>query len=353
MTMRGWRLHGVSDARFDELPEPVVGPGMVKIRLACTGICGSDVALYETAPIPADWPHPLVGECGPHVLGHEFSGYVTELGAEVHGLAVGALVAVQPNLEDGTCPACLRGETNLCEQGGFLGINGGGGGFAEYVVAPAGKVFALPAGFTPEAGALVEPLSVALHAVRKSGVGEGQTALVVGAGPIGLALLLCLKAQGVQHVIVSEVSPGRRRLAAELGADVIDPNVVDPAGYAHQATSGHGVDASFDAAGVGQSTFTAAFGALRKGGTTVVVAMYHVGVELNPGLFMLTENICTGSFAYTRDDFASVIEAIADGRIDPTVLVTSRIRLDELLDRGIHLLQGEGRDTEVKILVTQ
>ncbi|MFC7449636.1 2,3-butanediol dehydrogenase [Rhodococcus daqingensis] len=350
--MLGLRLHGATDARLDDLPEPEVRPGTVKIRIACAGICGSDLSLYETAPIPVDWPHPLVGETGPHVLGHEFSGYVTEVGDGVDDVPVGALVAVQPSLADGTCPACRRGQTNLCEQSGFLGVNGGGGGFAEYVVVSEHSVFVLPAGFTPELGALIEPLSVALHAVRRSGISAGETALVVGGGPIGLGLLLCLRTHGVARVIVSEVSPSRRELAAALGADAIDPRDVDPVAYAREVTAGQGADASFDAAGVGTATFGPCLEGLRKGGTTVAVAMYHEAVDIDPGTLMLTEKTCTGSFAYTRDDFQSVIDAIADGRIDPMPLVTSRIRLGEVLEQGIDLLRGEGRDTEVKILVT-
>lgn len=351
--MLAWRLHGAADARLDEIPEPMIAAGTVKIRVACSGICGSDVSLYETAPVPVDWPHPLLGERGPHVLGHEFAGYVTEVGEGVHGVPLGALVAVQPSFEDGDCDACRRGEPNLCAQFGFLGVNGGGGGFAEYVVAAADKVFVLPDGFTPETGALVEPLSVALHAVRLSGIAAGRNALVVGGGPIGLGLLLCLKAQGAHHVIVSETSPARRALANALGADVIDPRETDPAGYARELTGGHGVDASFDAAGAGQATFDTALNALRKGGTTVVVAMYHAGVDINPGIFMLTEKRVTGSFAYTSDDFRTVIDMIADGRLDPAPLITSRIRLADALSKGIHALQSTGRDTEVKILVSQ
>lgn len=118
-------------------------------------------------------------------------------------------------------------------------------------------------------------------------------------------------------------------------------------------TAGHSVDASFDAVGMGNSTFMPAVDALRKGGTTVVVAMYHEAATIDPGTFMVTEKGRTGSFAYTRDDFQAVIDAIDDGRLDPTPLITRRIRLDEILDQGIHLLLGGQRDTEVKILATQ
>lgn len=351
--MLALRLHAATDARLDDIPEPQVGPGTVKVRIACAGICGSDLSLYAHAPIPDDWVHPLIGERGPHVLGHEFSGHVTEVGDGVEGIPIGALVAVQPTVEDGTCPACLRGEPNLCEQGGFLGVNGGGGGFAEYVVADAAKVFVLPSEFTPETGALVEPLAVALHAVRQSGITPGSSALVVGGGPIGLGLLLCLKAVGAERVIVSEVSSSRRALAASLGADAIDPRAVDPVAYAREVTGGQGVDASFDAAGVGKATFAPALDGLRKGGTTVAVAMYHEPVELDLGTVMVTEKGCAGSFAYTRDDFRAVIDAVADGRIDPTPLVTRRIPLANVVDGGLDLLRGDGRETEVKILVTQ
>ncbi|WP_175582978.1 zinc-binding dehydrogenase [Nocardia cyriacigeorgica] len=128
---------------------------------------------------------------------------------------------------------------------------------------------------------------------------------------------------------------------------------VDPVAHALEVTGGRGIDASFDAAGVGTATFAPAVGTLRKGGTTVAVAMYHEAVDLDPGMLMVTEKTCTGRLAYTSEDFRAVIDAITQGRIDPTPLVTRRISLDEVMDKGLELLRGEGRDTEVKILVTQ
>jgi len=329
-----------------------VGPGTVKVRIAFAGICGSDLSLYEHSPIPMDFPHPLFGETGPHVLGHEMSGHVTEVGEGVDGIVVGDLVAVFPMVDDQTCPACGRGETNLCDQAGFLGVMGGGGAFAEYVVAQARNIFVLPDGFTADVGALIEPLAVAYHAVQQSRIREGGTAFIVGAGPIGLGLLLCLKAQGVARVVVSEPSAGRRELAASFGADVVDPGETDPVAYLLEQNGGHGADASFDSAGMGDATFTPTYQVLRKGGTTVVVAMYHGPVNSNPADLMLTEKACTGSYAYTREDFAAVIEAIAEGRLAPMPLVTNHIQLADVLDGGIKTLLGEGRNTEVKILVT-
>ncbi|WP_026303203.1 2,3-butanediol dehydrogenase [Jongsikchunia kroppenstedtii] len=350
--MLALRMHGPSDARLDDIPEPQAGPGTVKVRIACAGICGSDLSLYEHPAVPIDFVHPLIGEAGPHVLGHEMSGHVAEVGEGVEGIAVGDLVAVFPMVDDDVCPACGRGETNLCDQGGFLGVMGGGGAFSEYIVAPARNIFVLPEGFTADTGALVEPLAVAYHAVEQSRIPAGGTAFVVGAGPIGLGLLLCLKAMGAGRVVVSEPSAGRRELAASFGADVIDPGEKDPVAYLLERNGGRGADASFDSAGMGDSTFGPAYQALRKGGTTVVVAMYHGPVSSNPAELMLTEKVCTGSYAYTRKDFAAVIDAIADGRLAPMSLVTNHIQLADVLDGGIKTLLGEGRNTEVKILVT-
>jgi len=350
-TMKAIRLHGANDARLDEVAEPELREGTVKIRISWAGICGSDLALFEHAPIPLDFENPIMHETGPKTLGHEFSGYVTEVADGVTGIKIGDLVAVQPNFADGTCPACLRGEPNLCENFAFIGINGWGGGFSEYVVAPADHVFVLPEGFSPEVGALVESLTVAWHAAKQSGAGEGSSALVIGAGPIGLGLLLSLRARGVSRVIISELSDSRKELARELGADVIDPREVDVTEYARSVTAGAGVDVSFDASGVGKPTLQPALDALRSGGRSVIVAQFHGEVPIDPNLFLTTEKGVVGSFAYTGEDFAEVIDAIADGRLEPEKLVSSRIPLEDAVDGGLKHLLGGGRQTEVKILV--
>ena len=349
--MKAIRLHGANDARLDDVAEPKLRENAVKIKIAWAGICGSDLALFEYSPIPLDFENPIMQESGPKVLGHEFSGYVTEVAEGVTGIKIGDLVAVQPNFGDGTCAACLRGEPNLCENFAFIGINGWGGGFSEYVVVPADHVFVLPEGFSPEVGALVESLAVAWHAAKQSGAAEGSTALVIGAGPIGLGLLLGLRARGASRVIVSELSESRKALARELGADVIDPGEVDVTEYARSVTGGVGVDVSFDASGVGRPTLQPALDALRSGGRSVIVAQFHGEVPIDPNLFLTSEKSVVGSFAYTATDFAEVIEAISDGRIEPEKLVSSTIRLEDTVDGGLKHLLGNGRQTEIKILV--
>ncbi|MDT2006728.1 alcohol dehydrogenase catalytic domain-containing protein [Rhodococcus opacus] len=345
-------VYGPNDVRVEDVDEPELVAGSVKIRIEWAGICGTDLMLYAYAPF-AQFEHPLIREHGPHVLGHELSGYVTEVAPDVQGIAVGDLVTVQPNVEDGTCSACRRGEPNICENLGFIGIHGGGGGFAEYIVAPAEKVFVLPEPFTPQTGALVEFLSVAWHAVSVSGAGVGSSAFVVGAGPIGLALVLVLGAAGVEKIIVSELSERRKALAAQLGAEVIDPRETDVEDYVGTQTNNAGVDVSFDASGIGTETINVSLAALRNGGVSVVVANFHEPVSVDLSTLMQTEKKIVGSLAYTRDDFESVIAAVADRRIDPSILITTEISLGHLVDHGLaHLLTAEGRETDVKILVT-
>ncbi|MFV0452588.1 MAG: 2,3-butanediol dehydrogenase [Propioniciclava sp.] len=348
--MRALILEAARDAKLVDLPEPEVGPGQVKIQVAWAGICGSDLGLFTAMPVPNEFVHPLFGEQGPHVLGHEFSGTVVEAGAGVDDLAAGTTVAVRPNLWCGVCAPCQRGEVNVCVQFGFVGINGHGGGFSEYVVANRDQVHAVP--FDAEVAAMVESTTVAWHAVKMGGAGEGTTALIVGAGPVGLGIIACLKARGAARIIVSEPSESRRALATELGADAVDPREVDVDAHVAETTGGAGVDLAFDASGVGQVTYDAAFRALRNGGTTVVVAQFHAGVEIDLNAYLMSEKRLVGSFAYTDTDFAEVVEEIAAGRIDPRPLISSRIPLTEAVSGGLEHLLGEGRNTEVKILVS-
>jgi 2-desacetyl-2-hydroxyethyl bacteriochlorophyllide A dehydrogenase len=350
--MKAVVLEGALDARVEEIPEPEAGPGQVKVKVEWAGICGSDLAMYQYFPIPADVVHPLFGEHGPHVLGHEFSGRIVSVGEGVEGLTPGTLVAVRPNVWDGTCAACLRGEVNLCENYGFVGINGGGGGFSEFVVVGADAAHPFPEDLGADAAAMVESTTVAWHAVKVSGAREGDTALIVGGGPIGLALLLCLRARGARAVIVSEPSESRRELAASLGADAVDPRSADVDEYVRSITGGAGVDVAFDASGVGQPTYDATFAALRSGGKSVVVAQFHSAVSVDLNSFLITEKHLVGSFAYTDEDFTEVVAEIASGRIDPRPLISSRIGLDQVVTGGMDHLLGGGRNTEVKIIAS-
>jgi threonine dehydrogenase-like Zn-dependent dehydrogenase len=344
-------LLGPSKAELVEVDEPSLRPGSVKVAVEYAGICGSDLGLYQYGGLPAGYRHPIFNEEGPFTLGHEFSGRVTEVGEGVSSVGKGDLVAIRPNVWDGTCAACLRGETNLCEKGGFIGLMGGGGGFSDTVVASEDNVYRLPASFTPQLGAMVESTAVAWHATKVGGVRDGSTVLILGAGPVGLGVLLCARARGAARVIVSELSDTRKQLASELGADVVDPRETDLLAYVREATLGAGADAGFDASGVGAATLGPALDAVRSGGTVVVIARFHGETPIDPNILMNNEKKLAGSLAYTDADFREVIEAIDSGLLDPAPLISSVIPLEETASGGFDLLLGEGRNSEVKILV--
>ncbi len=349
--MRALKLLGPARAEVLDIDEPQLQAGTVKVAVEYAGICGSDLGIYQYGGFPAGYRHPILDEEGPFTLGHEFSGRVIAVGAGVSSVTEGDLVAIRPNVWDGTCPACLRGEKNLCENGGFIGLMGGGGGFSDMVVAPEDNVYKLPASFTPQMGAMVESTAVAWHAAKIGGVREGSTVLILGAGPVGLGVLLAARARGAAQVIVSELSEIRKELAASLGADVIDPRDTDLATYVREATAGAGADASFDASGVGAATLQPALDAVRSGGTVVVVATFHGDTPINPTALMNHEKKLAGSFAYTDADFREVITAIDSGLLDPAPLISRVISLEEAVTGGLDLLLGEGRNSEVKILV--
>jgi (R,R)-butanediol dehydrogenase/meso-butanediol dehydrogenase/diacetyl reductase len=349
--MRAVRFHGNRDVRVDDIPEPLCRPGFVKIAPEWCGICGSDVHEYlvgpETIPSPGE-PHPITGETVPIVLGHEYAGTVVEVGAGVDGVAVGDRVAVEPIIRDNDCPTCLEGHYNLCPQLGFHGLSGYGGGLAERSVVPAYMVHVLPDTVPTDAAALVEPLAVGWHAAKVGAIADGDTVLIVGAGPIGLVTLLACKAMGAGRVCMVELTSARQRKAEELGADLVLDPAIDDVAEAIAGEFGRGVDVAFDAGG-NAATIELALSAVRPRGRVVNIALWEHPVEFDMFAMLFKESNLTASCAYCGDH-AEVIDALATGAIDVTPLITSRITFEEVVSRGIAELI-DNRDAHVKILV--
>ncbi|GGE59590.1 alcohol dehydrogenase catalytic domain-containing protein [Nesterenkonia cremea] len=223
----------------------------MKIQVSRNGICGTDLHEYYDGPIfiPADGPHPITGRQKPLVMGHEFSGTVVEAGPGVTEVQVGDRVAVEPIYRCGKCRPCVSGNYNLCREIGFHGLMADGA-MAEYTVVPQSQVHRLPDSVPLEMGALVEPMSVAYHAAKLSGISDQGTALIYGAGPIGIGIWFALRGMGVTEIAVVEPSAGRRASIEALGAETLDPGAVDVPEVIAERTSGLGADAAFDAAGV-------------------------------------------------------------------------------------------------------
>ncbi|PWY89008.1 GroES-like protein [Aspergillus heteromorphus CBS 117.55] len=343
-SMRAVRYHGPGDVRVEEIEEPRCGVGEVKIRPAFVGICGSDLHEYFHGPLTI--PRAKI----PITLGHEFSGTITEIGAGVTLAKVGDRVAVKPNLVDGGCVACLRGWSNCCRNLGFVGFSGDAGGMSDFVVVREEQAILLPAGFALDLGALVEPLTVAWHAVNRCSLRDARTVLVVGGGPIGLAVLLVLKARRVETVVVAEISVQRRELARTLGATcVIDPQTEDVNSKVRGMTMGMGADVAFECSGAQAGLDTAVTG-IRERGTVTIVSLFVERPSVNALGVVLGEKSVMGAVIYEDGDFEAVIEAIWSGKLDPKALITSKIRMEDIVERGFQALV-KGKDQHVKILV--
>ncbi|WP_275401738.1 alcohol dehydrogenase catalytic domain-containing protein [Salinicola corii] len=224
--MTAARWYQARDIRVERIAVPALGdPHQVKVKVAACGICGSDLHEYAAGPIfiPVDSPHPLSHDRAPIVMGHEFAGEVVDVGSAVTRVAVGDRVAIEPILSPHRDGAYLMERYNLSPQLGFHGLSGGGGGFAEYTVVGEHMVHRLPDALSYEQGALVEPAAVGLHAVRQSSLKAGDSAVVFGAGPIGLMVIESLKAAGAASIHAVEVSAARKQRASKLGAVVHDP----------------------------------------------------------------------------------------------------------------------------------
>jgi len=351
--MKALRFHGPKDLRVEDVSQPRPGAGQVLIKVDWCGICGTDLHEFQAGPIfipSADRPHPLTAEVPPVVMGHEFAGTVAEIGSEVTDIAVGDRVAVEPLLRCDTCAQCRAGNYNICERGGVYGLAGWGGGLAEYCAVDRRNAHVLPPGLSTEVGALVEPLAVAWHAMVQSGFRPGESALVIGGGPIGLALLLCLKAAGASWIGVSEPSTARKAMAESFGADAVyDPRTDDVVQLSRAAVNGVGPQVSFDASGL-PATINTALAAVRPTGTAYNVAIWETSAPIDMGLLLGGERNLRSGLCYAGNDYPAVIAALADNRIDPSAMITARIALTDVVDQGFTELI-DNKEQHIKILV--
>ena len=351
--MKAALWYKAEDIRIEDIPEPTVGENDVKIKVKWCGICGSDLHEYTMGPIfiPVEKPHPLTGQTAPVVMGHEFSGEVTEVGKKVENVKKGDRVVVEPLIVCGECPACRAGNYNLCEKLGFHGLMGGGGGFSEYTTFPARFVHKIPDSLSYEKAALVEPMSVGYHSLEVGRFKRGQTAVVFGAGPIGLATIECLKALGAEKIFCVQRTSIRQKYALASGADaVFDPNESSVVDEINKLTGGKGADVAFETTGSAQC-FELALGCIHFRSVLVITSIWEKPVTFNLNALVLSEKDIIGSICYC-DDFPKVIRMLADGRISAAGYITKKIYLDDLKEEGFGALTGPEKKSHVKILVT-
>jgi len=275
--MKAAVYHGVQDIGVEDVPEPKIEPGAVIMKVHACGICGSDIHSYQRGPRRPGM-----------VPGHEFSGDIVEVGAGITGVKKGDRVVAMSGRSRGECYWCKRGEITRCSKLVMVGL-GIPGAFAEYVLVPnfslglyAAK---LPANLTHQEGATVEPVSVGWHAVTQVQPQKDDTAVVIGAGFIGLAIIQILKSLGVEQIIASGHRPKRLALAKESGADiVVDGAKEDIVPIVKEKTGGVGADSVFEVAGT-EPAFRQAVQMVRKGGKIDVVGLYGQPFNLSPSGF--------------------------------------------------------------------
>jgi (R,R)-butanediol dehydrogenase/meso-butanediol dehydrogenase/diacetyl reductase len=350
--MKATRYYGKHDIRTEEIPEPEVMAGYVKVKNEWTGICGTDLHEYDDGPMFCPAPgvtHSLTGVSLPIVLGHEIAGVVSEIGEGVTKVKVGDRVSVEPYVVCNKCEFCLEGRYNICTSAAFLGLSAGSGGFAEFCVAE--ERFVHPLGdLSTEVGALVEPLAVAHHAIVRSGVKAGQTAAVIGAGPIGLFVTAILKAIGVETVYNVEISAIRKEKAAASGSTlVIDPTQEDAVAKIHELTGGRGVDVAFEAVGASPALQTA-IDVTKTGGNVVNISIWSRKAEIDLFGLVAREVNLMGTLAYCNDH-AAVIKLLQEGKLtNVEQYITGRISAEDVVVQGIEQLINN-KEEHVKILV--
>jgi (R,R)-butanediol dehydrogenase/meso-butanediol dehydrogenase/diacetyl reductase len=320
--MRALRWHARGDLRLEEVPEPTAPePGQAVVEVAYAGICGTDLHEYHHGPnLIRTGPHPLTGQAPPITLGHEFSGRVVELNGSVPGVEVGTRVAVDPCLRCGNCRWCRHGEYHICAKGGSVGL-ASDGAFAPLVTVPTDGLVPIPDGVSDELAALAEPLAVGLHAVRRAEVRLGDHVLLLGAGPIGIAILMALKLAGAAGIYVSEPAPDRANRAAGLGAtEVFDPTGTDVRREVFLRTGRVGPDVVLEATGRPELVELAVT-TVRRGGRAVLAGISGGAASLPLKQIVPFERTVVGSLGYNHD-IPRVLDLVAAGRLDPSPLLT-------------------------------
>ncbi|KAJ9603152.1 hypothetical protein H2200_012447 [Cladophialophora chaetospira] len=364
------QLQGAKQLRLSSEPSRTCGPKEVRVKIAYCGICGSDIHEYQAAPIfspPVGGQNPHSGLALPVTLGHEFSGLVTEVGSAVVNIAVGQKVVVDPVLHDrhyglAPCDACQIGLYNVCRRATVCGLSAPGGGLASETIVMAASCIPLPSSLSLKVGALVQPLTIAWHAVRISGFKAGQKALVCGAGPIGLAMLMALKAWGASTVIVSEITGSRSNQATRFGADVVvnplknqgkdegGKKIDSVKSAVERATNGDMVDVAFVAASH-QSVLDTAIAATRIGGTVLNAAINEKPLQVDLNDLTMSEKKLLTSARCTDEDWVDVIAALENKKI-PAVedMITAVVPLSNAIDGAFKELI-DNTPAHIKILI--
>lgn len=332
-----WEAARTMVMREQEQPHAQADEVVVKVTYA--GICGSELSGYlghNALRVP------------PLVMGHEFSGEIVEVGSAVdNGLAVGQIVTVNPLGYCGDCEFCRAGVNQLCVQRKLIGAHRPGA-FAQYVSAPAKMVLPLPAGMSPRIGALTEPVACGVRIGELAGDVQGQTCLVIGAGPIGLLALQALLLKGAARVFIAELDPERLAMGTAFGGEAINPKDVDTVQVVREATGGLGAAVAIDAVGSAR-TRQQCVSALRSTGTMLLSGLHEESSVMPAAEIIRREIVVRGAFAYTPANFAEALRLLAEDkiRLDPWIVEAPLAEGGQWFDR---LIDAPGNVAKVLLI---
>ena len=331
-TMKVAVMEGIGKMGYTRRPIPTPKADEVLVKLEYVGICGSDMHYYETGAIGDYVVEP------PFVLGHESGGTVVEVGSNVKHLKVGDRVALEPGKTCGRCEFCRQGKYNLCPDVVFFATPPVDGVFQEYAAHEAALCFKLLDNVSTLEGALIEPLAVGFHAANQGGAHAGQTAVVMGAGCIGLVSMMALKAQGVSRVYVVDVMAKRLEKALELGADgVINGKEEDAVEAVRRLTGGAGCDLVIETAGT-EITTRQAIHMTKKGAVIVLVGYSKSGEMTLPMSLALDKELTFKTVFRYRHIYPMAIDAVAAGRVNLKGIVTDIFDFEDIqnaMDRSV------------------
>lgn len=316
--MRALVFKGPKHFEVEERPIPAISEDEILVRVKYGGVCGTDNRIYQGTKIID----------APRITGHEFSGVIEEIGRNVTGYHAGQRVSVYPMIYCGKCHCCQEGRTNICVNRTTIGYEIDGG-FAQYVRIPkeaiaCGNVVEIPDSVSDEIAAISEPIAAAYHGIQQAQLQDGDTFVIVGAGPIGLFHVQLSKSVRLKKLIVIEPIEEKRRMAKEMGADlVIDPMTEDAKALILEATEGRGADAVIIDVGV-PSVLEQSIEYVKKGGRFVIFAGNPVGskVSIDPNIIHYKELMVTGSSSSSADNQREVFRLLDAGKVDCSQMVS-------------------------------
>src|SRR3954466_8063350 len=332
--MRAAVYYGLHDVRIEDVSTPVPGQGEVLLRVARSGMCGTDATDWKTGPktFPVNRRHPVTGHEGPMVFGHEFVGEVVGQGPGAT-TPLGALVASGAGVSCGECDRCLRGRTNLCRRYYTLGLNTAGG-MAELVAVPESTLVAVPEGLSLDAAGLAQPLAVGLHAARRAGASDGDTVVLIGGGAIGTFVLTGLRSLVDVDLTVVDFPGPRLERAQRLGATPCIAAGPDAPARVAEAVGPPGADVVIEASGA-PGQLDVALGLTRPGGTVLQVGLPAQPQEIDVWSLVMQEKTIQTTLAHVcGEDLAPALDLLATTPL-----------AGELLD-GVHPLEAIGEQLD-------